>query len=53
MTDEHYLHFLRLINKNLLPCCDILAWCLMPNHFHLLVAANEASVQTIVDGSFP
>lgn len=28
-------------------------WCLMPNHFHFLVAANELSVEIISDNSFP
>ena len=42
-NDENYLFFLRKVNKQLLPYCDILCWCLMPNHFHLIIHANEAS----------
>lgn len=53
LVEEHYFHFLRLVNKTIIPYCDLLAWCLMPNHFHFLIAANETSVQTISDGSFP
>ncbi len=34
---ENYNHFLRLVKKFLLPNCEILAWCLMPNHFHFLI----------------
>ena len=34
---ENYLFFLRKINRFVLPYADILAWCLMPNHFHLMV----------------
>ena len=34
---ENYLFFLRKIRKELLKHCNILAYCLMPNHFHLLV----------------
>ena len=34
---ENYLFFLKKINEHILPFADILAWCLMPNHFHLLV----------------
>ena len=42
-NDENYLFFLRKINNQLKPICDILCWCLMPNHFHLIVNANEDS----------
>ncbi|MFW6275215.1 MAG: transposase, partial [bacterium] len=34
---KNYLFFLRKIRQHILPHCDILAWCLMPNHFHLMV----------------
>jgi putative transposase len=35
---ENYLHFLRLIRQNLiLNGVDVAAYCLMPNHYHLLV----------------
>ncbi len=36
----NYLFFLQKINLYILPYCDILAWCLMPNHFHLMVLVN-------------
>ncbi len=36
-TDRNYLFFLNKIKENLLSVCDIYAYCLMPNHFHLLV----------------
>lgn len=35
--DENYLFFLRKIKKELTPYCKVLAYCLMPNHFHLMV----------------
>jgi putative transposase len=34
---ENYRFFLRKIRIHILPFADILAWCLMPNHFHLMV----------------
>jgi len=34
---ENYLFFLTKIRKELLPYCDIISYCLMPNHFHLEV----------------
>ena len=36
-SDRNYLFFLNKIKENLLSVCDIYAYCLMPNHFHLLV----------------
>lgn len=41
---ENYLFFLRKIHKHVLPFADILAWCLMPNHFHLMVHVNQVEV---------
>ena len=34
---NNYLFFLRKINTYIKPYTDILAWCLMPNHFHLML----------------
>ncbi len=42
-SDENYLFFLRKVNHQLKPICDILCWCLMPNHFHFIIHANENS----------
>lgn len=41
---ENYLFFLRKIHKHVLPFADVLAWCLMPNHFHLMVHVNQVEV---------
>ncbi len=35
---DNYLFFLFKIRKELTPYCDIIAYCLMPNHFHLIVS---------------
>lgn len=43
---ENYLFFLRKIRKYLCPCCDVVAYCLMPNHFHLLLHTDERVLQT-------
>lgn len=52
LRPENYCHFLQGVQKYIKPNCDLFAWCLMPNHFHFLVHANEISVQIIKDGSF-
>ena len=52
-SDDNYLYFLKGVQKTIAPCCDILCWCLMPNHFHFLIHANKNSIVEIKDGSFP
>lgn len=39
---ENYIFFLRKIRKELLPYCEILAYCLMPNHFHLMLMIKSS-----------
>jgi putative transposase len=39
--DEQYAHFLSLFKSYVLPHCDVLAWCLIPNHFHFLIYTDE------------
>jgi len=43
---ENYLFFLKKIKAHILPYCDILAWCLMPNHFHLMVLVNRVNLSS-------
>ena len=40
-TDENYIYFLTKVRNKLLPHLDILAYCLMPNHFHFLAQVKE------------
>lgn len=35
--DSNYLHFLNLLKKHVMPIADVYAYCLLKNHFHLLV----------------
>ena len=37
---DNYLFFLKKIKTYITPYADILAWCLMPNHFHFMVLVN-------------
>lgn len=41
---ENYLFFLEKLRKYILPHADVLAWCLMPNHFHLMISVNRVEV---------
>jgi putative transposase len=51
-TSENYLFFLRKVRHFLVPHCDIVAYCLMPNHFHFLVNTDERSIQNVGKHSF-
>jgi putative transposase len=42
---DNYLFFLKKIKTYILPYADILAWCLMPNHFHLMLYVNEVELE--------
>lgn len=48
---ENYIYFLFKIRKYLLPHCQIFAYCLMPNHFHLLIYADERTIKTTKIGN--
>jgi len=41
----NYLFFLRKIRDHLLPYADVLSYCLMPNHFHLILTVNAEGVK--------
>lgn len=43
-SPENYLFFLKKIKLHILPHADILAWCLMPNHFHLMVYVHTLEI---------
>ena len=39
--DENYLYFLQLVKKHLTETCQIYVYCLLPNHFHLLLKIKD------------
>ena len=41
---RNYDFFIEKVKKNVLPLCDILAYCLMPNHFHFLVYSDKRTI---------
>jgi putative transposase len=43
-NERNYSFFLRKVKAQLIPVCDIIAYCLMPNHFHFLIQPNSSSV---------
>lgn len=47
---DDYTTFLNLIRNNIKPHTDIIAYCLMPNHFHLMIAADDRCLNQIKQG---
>lgn len=43
-TNENYQYFLWKMRGYLLPFGDLIAWCLMPNHFHWQFFVKEVSI---------
>lgn len=41
LKPDNYEYFLRKIRNEWVNHCDIIAYCLMPNHFHFLIMPNE------------
>ncbi|MBC7884443.1 MAG: hypothetical protein H7X99_03160 [Saprospiraceae bacterium] len=44
-TEDNYVYFLKKIRTYILPHADILAYCLMPNHFHILVYVHSLEIK--------
>ncbi|NOX48231.1 MAG: hypothetical protein GXO89_14770 [Chlorobi bacterium] len=51
--DENYRYFLRKVKSSILPLADILAFCLMPNHFHFMVMVRSHSSDHFARASAP
>lgn len=52
-NNENYLYFLKKVNKHIQPYAAILAWCLMPNHFHFLIVTNSMGCQYVNENHRP
>lgn len=48
---DDYLIFLRKLGFHLKPHCTILAYCLMPNHFHIIILTDENCNEKVKIGS--
>jgi len=52
-NEGNYIYFLNKVRKYILPHCDILAYALMPNHFHFLIHADERTEKYLADVTMP
>ena len=50
-TSENYTYFLRQFREMVLPYCNVINYCLMPNHFHFLIDTTEKSCEKVKIGS--
>ncbi len=41
IEEKNYPYFLSLLRKYLIPIADIYAYCLMPNHFHIIMEIKD------------
>ena len=41
LTHDNYSYFLSLYYKYISQVADTYAWCLMPNHFHMLIRVKD------------
>ncbi len=49
-SDADYLYFLSKMKEYIAPVCDIFSYCLMPNHFHLILRIKEeADIQKVLN----
>ncbi|MCB0647328.1 MAG: transposase [Saprospiraceae bacterium] len=45
-----YMHFLWLYRRYLQEHCDLMAWCLMPNHYHMMLMLKPSGEELIKIG---
>ena len=52
LEEKNYPYFLDLMRKHLLPVGDILAYCMLKNHFHLLVRTKAEPLEKNISKAF-
>ena len=45
--DNNYVYFLEKARKHILPYASIIAYCLMPNHFHFMIYIHRLNIDTV------
>jgi len=50
IKDFHFLYFLQLYKEYITPHCETLAWCLMHNHFHFMLYADNRCLEVKQQG---
>lgn len=50
--EKNYGYFLKLISKHIIPVAEIYAYCLLKNHFHLIVKTKNAITDKTISQAF-
>ena len=52
IEEKNYPYFLDLIQKHILPIADVFAYCLLKNHFHLLIQTKAVEEENKISKGF-
>ena len=52
LEEKNYFYFLDLMKKHLQPIADVLAYCLLKNHFHLLIRTKPVDSDDLISRNF-
>ena len=52
IEEINYSYFLRLLKKHILPIADVFSYCLLKNHFHLLVRIKDIQERKLISKAF-
>lgn len=50
--EKNYTYFLKLISKHLIPVSRVYAYCLLKNHFHIIVKTKNVTVDKTISQAF-
>jgi REP element-mobilizing transposase RayT len=50
---ENYLYFLEKFRRYISPYVDVIAWCLMPNHFHFMICPTKEATEIVKQKHLP
>lgn len=51
-SHDNYRYFLLKMQQHILPHADILAYCLMPNHYHIMIYVHSFEIEQIGKRNF-
>ncbi len=52
IEEKNYSYFLSLLKKYIVPIAEIYCYCLLPNHFHLLIRTNDDIENPLISQAF-
>lgn len=52
IEEKNYAYFLLLVKRHLLPVSDIYAYCLLKNHFHILVKTKQFENDALIGNGY-